>query len=131
MANIQAATGQTFPSLFANFGLALYTDSLPGLPRTAAPANQRFVSRNLRQLWARLYATSAGSDIPLPFPIQVFAITADTTTSVMSPGTNSYYRLDTPVNASTVSIQFAGPGGTALPASVRPQLVLFRLPPGQ
>ena len=31
VANIQAASGQSFPALFANFGLALFTDSLPGL----------------------------------------------------------------------------------------------------
>jgi hypothetical protein len=131
VANIQAATGQQFPALFANFGLALYTDSLPGLPRATVPATQRFTSRNLRQLWARLFATSASSDIPLAFPLQVFSITADTTTSVMDPGTNSYYRIDTPANQSTVSLQFAGPGGAALPSSIHPQLVIFRLPPGQ
>jgi hypothetical protein len=49
----------------------------------------------------------------------------------MDPGTGSYFRLDTPTNAATVTIQFAGPGGTALPAGVHPQLSIFRLPPGQ
>ena len=38
--DIQQVTGQTFPALFANFGLALYTDSLPGLPRNDGAAGE-------------------------------------------------------------------------------------------
>jgi hypothetical protein len=131
VANIQNASGQSFPALFADFGLSLFTDSMPGLPRATAPAVDRFVTRNVRQLWARLFVTSNQTDVPLAYPVQVFAITADTSTAVMDPGTNSYFRLDTPANAATVSIQFAGPGGVALPAAMRPQLAIFRLPAGQ
>jgi hypothetical protein len=129
--NIEGASGKTFPDLFSNFGLSLVTDSLPGYPRTTAPSINRFLSRNLRQLWSRLYATSGGeTDIPYVFPVQVFSITADTSTAVMDPGTMSFFRLDTQANAPTVSLQFAGPGGVALPAAAKPQLVIFRLPPG-
>jgi hypothetical protein len=46
---------QPFPNLFANFALALYTDSLPGLGRTTAPAADQFMSRNVRQMWNRLF----------------------------------------------------------------------------
>src|SRR5262249_42695485 len=99
--------------------------------RTTAPAADRFVSRNVRQLWARLYATSGGaSDVPRSNPVKLFSITSDTSTAIMDPGTMSFFRLDTPAAASTVSIQFAGPGGAALPASAKPQLAIFRLPPG-
>jgi hypothetical protein len=129
--NIEASAGKPFPQLFADFGLALVTDSLPGYARTTAPAADRFVTRNVRQLWNRLYTTSGGaSDIPYPFPVQIFPIGTDTSTSVMDPGTTSYYRLDTPSGAATVSLQFAGPGGAALPAAAKPQLAIFRLPPG-
>jgi len=131
VANIESATGQSFPTLFANFGLALYTDSLPGLARATAPSVDRFTTRNPRQLWFRLFQTSSGSDVPLPFPLQLFAITSDTSTAVMDPGTGSYFRLDTPASSSSVTIQFSAPGGTALPASLKPQLAIFRLPPGQ
>ncbi|MEO7086607.1 MAG: hypothetical protein ABI442_12760 [Gemmatimonadaceae bacterium] len=132
VANIEAASGQAFPALFANFGLSLYTDSLPGLPRTTAPAVDRFVSRNVRQLWARLFATSGGaSDIPLASPVQLYPITADTSTSVMYPGTMSFFRLDTSTGAASVTVQFSGPGGAALPSTAKPQLAIFRLPPGQ
>lgn len=132
VAALEAAAGQSFPVFFADFGLALYTDSLPGLPRSTAPAVDRFVSRNVSQLWARLFATSGGAkDIPLQFPIQVFPITADTSSAVMVPGTMTYFRLDTPTADSTVSIRFSAPSGAALSATLHPQLSLFRLPAGQ
>ena len=134
VANIENVTGRQFPTLFADFGLSLFTDSLPGLSRTTAPAADRFVSRNVRQLWNRLWATSGTSgtsDVPLAMPLVPFPISADTTTNVMYPGTGSYWRLDTPSNAATVTIQFSGPGGAVLPAAVHPQLIIFRLPAGQ
>ena len=132
VAAIEQATGQPFAALFADFGLALYTDSLPGLPRTTAPAADRFVTRNLRQLWARLFATSGPStNVPLPMPVQLFAVTADTSTAVLYPGTVTYFRLDTPTSAAAVSIRFAAPGGASFPATLAPQLAVFRLPAGQ
>jgi hypothetical protein len=132
VADIEAATGQAFPVLFADFGLALYTDSLPGLPRSTAPAADRFATRNLRQLWARLYVTSGGAaGIPYAMPVQLFPVTTDTSTAVLYPGTVTYFRLDTPATSSAVTVRFAGPGGAAFAASLQPQLAVFRLPPGQ
>jgi hypothetical protein len=132
VADIEQATGQTFPSLFANFGLALYTDSLPELPRATAPAANRFVTRNVKQLWARLFATSGPSSVvPRADPVLLFAITADTSTAVLYPGTVTYFRLDTPASAATVSIRFAGPGGAGFASALQPQLAVFRLPAGQ
>ena len=131
VANIESASGQPFPSLFANFGLSLFTDSIPNLPRATAPTVNRFTTRNVRQLWNRLFVTSSGSDVPLSMPLQLFSIDTDTSTAIMDPGTGSYFRLDTPATSATVSIQFSGPGGSALPASLKPQLAIFRLPPGQ
>jgi hypothetical protein len=129
---IDQATGQTFGSIFANFGIALYTDSLPGLPRTTAPPANRFSSRNVKALWARLFTTSGGApDIPLAAPIQPRSITTDSSTRKMTPGSMSFYRLDTPASAASVTIRFAAPGGTALAATLKPQLAIFRLPVGQ
>jgi hypothetical protein len=132
VANIENAMGQPFPPLFADFGLALYTDSLPGLPRNSAPAADRFNTRNVSQLWARLFVTSGPSpSIPSARPVVLFPITSDTSSSIMSPGTTSYYRLDTPQDAATVTIQFSAPGAHALNAGLKPQLAIFRLPSGQ
>ena len=133
VANIEAVTAQSFPSLFSDFGIALFADSLPGLPRTTAPARDRFVTRNVRQLWARLYATSGGSpDAPRAFPIPVPVIGTDTTaTQRMYPGTMGFFRLTTAANASSVSVQFARTDGGPLASSLKPQLAVFRLPAGQ
>ena len=132
VANIESTTGQSFPTLFANFGLALYTDSLPGLPRTTAPAVNRFVTRNVKQLWDRLFVTSSGeSDIPVPDPLALFPVSADSAIAILDPGTASYFRLDTPATTPTVTIQFAGANGVPFPSFLKPQLAIFRLPPNQ
>ena len=55
----------------------------------------------------------------------------DTTAAVMEPGTMSFFRLDTPSSAPTVTIRFAKAGGAAFPASLGAQLAVFRLPTGQ
>lgn len=131
VANVEQATGQTFGTLFANFGVSLYTDSLPGLARTTAPASNRFSTRNVKAIWARLFTTSGGTDIPTATPIQPRSITADSTAKMMTPGTMAFYRLDTPAAATSVTIRFAAPGGGALAAVLKPQLAIFRLPAGQ
>ena len=133
VADIENATGQAFPLLFTNFGLALFTDSLPGLPRNTAPAVDRFVTRNVRQLWARLYTLGGpASGFPLEMPIVLRPITTDTTVATLDPGTVSYFRLDTPSSAATVTVRFAqSPSDSAFAASLGPQLAVFRLPPGQ
>ncbi len=131
IADIVAAAGQPFPTLMGNFGLALYTDSLPGLPRTTAPASVRFATRNVRQLWARLYVTSSSPSIPTASPVLLYPITTDTSATILDPGTMSFYRLDTPSNVAGVTIRFSAPGGSPLSAALHPQLSIYRLPPGQ
>lgn len=131
ISDVQQATGQSFPALFSNFGLALYADSLPGLPRTTAPQANRFVSRNVKQLWARLFATSAGADVPTAVPLQLTPITTDTTTAILLPGTMTFFRLDTPSSAATVTIQFSMTGGLPFSPQLGAQIAVFRLPPGQ
>ncbi len=124
-----AAGGQDFATLFGNFGLALYTDSLPGMPRNTAPVFDRFSSRNTRQLWTNLYGTSASQQ--LPFPIPVHAVTALPTAMQLLPGGMTFWRLATSSQAATETIRFSAPDGRALDPTLHPQLVIFRLPPGQ
>jgi hypothetical protein len=133
LTDVQTVTGQTFQTLFANFGLSLYTDSLPGLPRNTAPAVNRFVSRNVKQLWARLFATSGGigSAVPLQTPIQLFPVPADSASSILLPGTMTFFRLDTPPASATVTIQFSAPGGQPFSPALHAQMAIFRLPPLQ
>lgn len=53
MANIEARSGEPFAALFGDFSVALWADSLPGVPRAAVASRYRFATRNLRQLMAR------------------------------------------------------------------------------
>ena len=129
--DVQSVTGQTFQTLFSNFGLALYTDSLPGLPRNTAPAVNRFVSRNVKQLWARLWATSGGPGTGIPAQTLIQLLPADSSSSILLPGTMTFFRLDTPTTSPTVTIQFSAPGGLPFSALLHAQMAVFRLPPGQ
>ena len=103
------------------------------MPRATAPDADRVVTRNVSQLWARLYATAGpGNGFPLPMPIVPRSITTDTTVAYLNPGTMAYFRLDTPSGAATVTVRFAQqPSDSAFTASLGPQLAVFRLPPGQ
>ena len=130
-ANIAAAAGESFASLFGDFSLALYADSVPGIAKSAIPPRNRFVVRNLRQMYQRLFDTSQPSSlVPRPFPIAPVPLTGALSAS-MVPGTMAFYRVDTNAGQTSVRIQFAAPGGTApLSAGLNPQLSVFRLPPG-
>ncbi len=128
MPDVQNATGQPFTTVFENFGLALYTDSLPGLPRTTAPLANRFTSRNVSQLWARLYTTSAGPDIPTPTPLYLGTINTDSSSSIAYPGTMTFWQLSTLAADTTVTIQYSPPGGVAFPSVLHSQIAVFRLP---
>lgn len=131
-ANIEAATGASFQQLFGDFGIALYADSIVGVARSAVPQPDRFVTRNLRQMYAALFRAAGPSvDVPRAFPIVAQSIAANQSVSAaMKPGTVTYYRVDTPANGGSVQLRFATPTKTALPASLRPQIAIMRLPAG-
>jgi len=131
-ANIEAAAGESFQGLFADFGIALYTDSIAGVARSSIPQRDRFVTRNLRQMYAALFrAAGPSADVPRAFPIVVQSIPANQGVSAsILPGTVAYYRIDTPAGSGPVQVRFATPAGAALEASRRPQVAIFRLPPG-
>ena len=107
-------------------------DSIPGVPKSSIPPRDRFTSRTLRRLYQALYNGSGGSGlVPRPFPILATALTAGTPQSAtVVPGTPVFYRLDTPAGAGSVRLQLAAPNGSALAASLHPQVSIFRLPPG-
>jgi hypothetical protein len=73
IANIEGHTGESFAQLFGDFSVAIWADSLLGVPRTAVPSRYRFLSRNLRQLIAR-QATISG--FPDPWPLKLFYVPA-------------------------------------------------------
>jgi hypothetical protein len=129
-ANIASAAGESFDALFGDFSLAVYTDSVPGIPKSSIPVRDRFAYRNLRRMYQRLFETSQGSSfVPRAFPILTPPLTG-TITASMVPGTMAFYRLVTTSGQSTVTVQFSSTTGDPLPDVLHPQLSIFRLPPG-
>ena len=130
VANIAAAAGEPFASLFGDFSLALWTDSIPGIPRAAIPSRNRFQSRNLRQIYQRLFDTSNGSpSVPRPYPVAPGTLTTSTPVSAsMVPGTMAFYILDLTSATPDVSIQFATPAGAAFASNLHAQVSVYRLP---
>jgi hypothetical protein len=129
IANIAAATGESFASLFGDFSLALWTDSLPGAPRSSIPARNRFQSRNLRQIYQRLFDTSPGnSGVPRAYPVAPVTLSAAPMTASMVPGTMAFYILDLTGSTSDRSIQFATPSGAPFAVNLHAQVSVYRLP---
>jgi len=128
-ANLAAASGVPFPTIFANFGLALFVDSLPGVPRSAIPPQYQFASYNFRTDYAALNATAGGQDnVTMPFPIVTQALTPGSALSgSMVPGTMTFYQLATPSGTATVTLKFATTSGGTLSSSLQPQVGIFRI----
>jgi uncharacterized protein (TIGR03437 family) len=126
IANVENATGRSFASLFGDFGIAVYVDSLADVPRSAIPDRYRFTTRNLRYLYDALFR-ALPSSFPQPFPIvpTVLGHTQQLSSS-MEPGTSAYYELSTPAGSGPVSLRFAPATGTFDPL-LQAQLGVFRL----
>jgi hypothetical protein len=127
VANIEAAAGEKFTNLFGDFSLSLYTDSLPGVSRSAIPSHNRFITRNLRALYQALY--NSGGE-PRAFPIPTYTLGTSPVTLTLVPGTMAFYKVTTASSASTVTIRFNTPGGGLFSSTLLPQVSIFRLPPG-
>jgi hypothetical protein len=128
IANIESAAGEPFGALFGDFSLALWTDSIVGVPRSAIPARDRFQTRNLRVIYQRVFDTSGGS-LPRAYPLLPTTLsTSAPVVAAMVPGTPVYYILDLREQSTTTPIQFAAPGGAQFPAALKPQVSVYRLP---
>jgi hypothetical protein len=127
LANIAAAAGESFPTLFGDFSLAIWTDSLLGVSRASVPTRDRFQTRNLRQIYQRLFETN--NTAPRAFPVVPTNLVANGSISAsMYAGTAAYYILDLSSSPADVVIQFATPGGGAFSGKLNPQLSIYRLP---
>ena len=128
IANIENAAGEAFPTLFGDFSLALWCDSLVGVPRSAVPPRDRFQSRNLRVIFQRIFDTGGGT-LPRAYPLApVTLATSAPTVATMVPGTPSFYVIDLRGGSAPVQMQFATPSGTPFAASLKPQVSIYRLP---
>jgi hypothetical protein len=125
--NVEAAAGATFPTLFGEFSLALYTDSLPGVPRSSIPSALRFTSRNLRALYAKQHQRNP-SNFGQTFPIQALALTPGSARSEsMFPGTMDFFVLTAPSSGSALGLKFAPTSGS-FTSSLGAQVSVFHCP---
>jgi hypothetical protein len=128
VANIQAASGGvSFPTLFGEFALALYTDSLPGVARGSIPSAYRFTSRNLRALFAK-QAVRNPSNFQFTFPIEALSLSAGSTRSEsMFPGSMDYFVLTAPTSGANTVLTFK-PASGSFSSSLGAQVSVFRCP---
>jgi hypothetical protein len=128
VANIENVAAESFPVLFGDWAIALWTDSIPGHPRTSVPVRNRYKSRNLRQIYARLNSI-APQVFPRVYPLVPRPLGAGASLeSSMYPGTMEYFETTAPVADPAIGFRFSRPDGQVFTASLRAQLGLFRLP---
>jgi hypothetical protein len=123
-ANIAASAGEAFDGLFGDFSLALYVDSLPGIPKSSIPVRNRFVRRNLRLIYNRLNTVDP-TDFPRLYPVVPVTLTGSISSTIV-PGTMAFYQLNTTTSQSTVTIDFGASPGIPLSDALHPQLSIFR-----
>ena len=120
--NVANVGGEPFPALFGAFGIATYTDSIDGVPRSSVPQRYRFTSRNTRQVFGRLYPTK-----PNPVSPTVLGCTAAAQKGMLQ-GTSAYFLVGGATGCTRTQLDMTTPDRTALPSSLSPQLAIFRLP---
>ena len=126
--NVQAASGTSFTTLFGEFALALYVDSLPGVPRASIPSEFRFTSRNLRALYGQEKVLNP-QNFPLSFPIPVESLSPGTARNeTMNPGTMDYFLITAPSSGNNVVLTFTPTSGSSFSATLNAQVSVFRCP---
>jgi hypothetical protein len=126
-ANIEAQSGESFGALFGDFSVALFADSLPGLPRSAVPPRFQFGTRQLRKLMAR-EASIAGFSAPWPLPLFSLKV-GGFLQSTMLPGTMTHALIQTGSGSPAVALRFAHSDASPFLPADGAQVTIFRLPP--
>lgn len=125
LANVEAQAGEQFETLFGDFSIAIWTDSLPGVARSAIPERYRFKSRNLRQIYARLNQTGSTQRV---YPVSLEPLSIGTPVNESMPnGTMDLFQLQADA-ASAFDLTLKPPATSpAFPQSLATQLSIFRL----
>jgi hypothetical protein len=127
IANVEDKAGEPFGALFGDFSLALSTDSIPRLPRSAVPQRYSFGSRDLYTLMAREAAIAGFQD---PFPLPVFALPVGRfLQSRMLSGTMTHTALQSATGSGSVTLRFTHQDLSPFAPEVGAQVSIFRMPP--
>ncbi len=126
--NVEAASSVSFPTLFGEYALALYVDSLPGVPRSSIPSEFRFTSRNLRALYGKQFQRNP-RDFPVAFPIAAKSLSPGAARNgSMYPGTMDFYLLTAPTSGNPVAMTFAPATGSSFNSVLNAQVSVFHCP---
>ena len=120
--NVESASGEPFPALFADFSIALYADTIPGLPRAVVPPRFRTGAHPLRELLTRGFGLNG-----YPLAIRGQPIPGNPASAFMVQGTATYFQLTVPNGG--VTVKLTAPGGGALSPGLVPQLGVLRVSP--
>jgi len=125
VANVEDKAGETFPSLFGDFSLAVFTDSLPGTPRASTPSRLRFKSRNLRQIYSVIGPQLGRAS----FPVTPRLLPANQKINgTLVQGTMAFWQLTTATGSNPFLLSFSKADATAFPKELGAQVGVFRLP---
>lgn len=119
-ANVAAQAGESFPTLFGDFAMAVYTDSIPGVARTSIPPRYRFTSRNFYWIFGRVSTTGTHPVSPIELAV------GQSDSNDMPQGGIEFYRVR-PAQA-PLSFRFSRTDRTQLATSLGAQVTIFRLP---
>jgi hypothetical protein len=124
-ANVVDKTRAPFAQTMGDFAIAVYADSIPGLPRTSVPAKWRFHSRNLRVLFNRLNEVA---NFP-PFPIELIDVPhGGVAFGSLRAGGFAFLSVHVPANAQSTMLRFARRSGAPWAIDHAPQISVIRLP---
>ena len=126
--NVANAAGTQFATLFGEYALALYVDSLPGIPRASIPPQFRYSSRNLRALYARENQVDPG-DFPVAFPIAPTPLAVGSPVQAsMYPGTMDFFLLTAPASGAATTVSFSPTSGNSFSSTLNAQVTVFKCP---
>jgi len=126
--NVEDKANESFGALFGDFVTAIYTDSVPGVARSAIPERLRFSSRNFRRIFKRFADIDQSGRTP-PFPFAPTGVVAgQTATGSITLGSMAYYLLSTSPADPSVAVRFSRPDLTPFGIEDNMQVSVFRLP---
>ena len=125
--NVEAQAGEPFPTLFGDFSVALWVDSLVARPRNVVPLRYQFGALSLRRLMAR---EAVVSGFVVPFPLAApFLQPGLPQLSAMLAGTMSLAQLRPVAGTSASSLQFSRQDFSEFARALGAQVTIIRLPP--
>ncbi len=120
--NVESATGESFASLFADFSIAVYADSIPGVARSVVPLRYRLGPRTLRELVTRVSSRSS-----FPLTLRSGPAVGTSVSSALVQDGAGYYLVTVPRGGLT--LRYTAPNDAPFPPPLVPQLGVVRITP--